>query len=148
MHRLDNFFAERPYLPHLRSHDNSLTQDAKPTGAPFAPPMDLYDNDKQYLIHLSLPGVFPEDLEVETDADLRLVTVKGVFRNPYEDMKENLRINERRNGAFERQIKFPKGTVVEEENISAKLTNGVLEISLKKVEGKEREVRRIKVECC
>ena len=131
--------------------DSSAPRGVREDGT-FTPELDLYDTVEAYILHLSLPGAKKPDLSITYSAARSSVTVSGVVTRPGvdEEMMGTLAIDERRVGAFEREVKLEDGTKIDEEGISAKLEDGVLRVTIPKMMQDEEEeyvdVKRIELD--
>lgn len=80
------------------------------------------------------------------------MTVSGVVTRPGvdEEMMGTLALDERKVGAFEREVRLEEGVKVDEDGISAKLEDGVLRVIVPKmmVEDEEEyvDVKRIELD--
>lgn len=92
------------------------------------PPIDIFETDEGLMLRADLPGVSPEDLELQVQ-DNRLTLFGRV--NYHLPEHAVLMHQEYQQGDFLRS--FILSDDVDHERISAKLTNGVLEVSLPKV---------------
>lgn len=103
----------------------------------LSPSVDVFDTTEAYVIHMSLAGAKKEDLGVNWDPDKSEVAVAGVIYRPGDEgFLKTLATEEREVGAFERKIKIG-GTPppnVDADNITAKMEDGVLIITVPKVE--------------
>jgi HSP20 family protein len=99
----------------------------------WLPPVDIQETDGGYTFRMDVPGLKPEDLEVELHEGI--LSIRG-SRNEEkrEEDKGYVRV-ERRQGSFARQFRVP--TSVRAENLSAKVAEGVLTIEVPKGEGPE-----------
>ncbi|MFO7178845.1 MAG: Hsp20/alpha crystallin family protein [Pseudomonadota bacterium] len=104
-------------------------------GVNRAPAVEVRGGDDEYVVHAELPGVKPEDVEVELQGNL--LTIKGERRTE----KSSSNGYERRYGAFSRTFLLPKDVKLDE--VTAELENGVLTVHLPKSE--EARTRRIEV---
>ena len=94
----------------------------------WQPQVDLYESDTEFVVLAEVPGVASEDFTL-TIHDRNLV-LEGQRRVPrHEDEVRHLQV-ERSYGFFRRNILLPGEVQVDP--ISAKLTNGVLEIVISK----------------
>lgn len=87
----------------------------------WAPPMDAYASDGKYVIRLDLPGVDPEDLDIQVEG--RVLTVKGDRKVETADHY----LQETVHGKFERAVRLPNG--VDADRVEARYENGVVEVS-------------------
>jgi len=92
----------------------------------WLPPLETYEKDGQYFVRLDLPGVDPKDVEVS--AEDGILTVKGERKNEDEGERGAHRYRETFYGTFQRQLTLPKG--IENDKITARYENGVLDISI------------------
>jgi HSP20 family molecular chaperone IbpA len=98
-------------------------------GLVFAPDVDIFETEMMITLLADLPGVRPEDLVI----DLRdnTLTISGdIF--PVEGGDEEDILIEYETGKYYRQ--FTLSEVIAQEKIDAKLTDGVLRLTLPKVE--------------
>jgi HSP20 family protein len=108
--------------------------------ADFTPSVDVFDTPARYIVHASLPGAKKSDLSIDYDAEESVLHLAGVVYRPgvNEDLHQGLVMEERGRevGVFEREIRFgtrvaPAFVIVDE--ISAKLEDGVLSVTLPKI---------------
>ena len=95
-------------------------------------PIDIRSTDKEVVIEASVPGFRPEEVEVSVDDDV--VTIKGEKAQETEDKQQGYIRKERYSGSFYRQISVPG---VHGEKAEADFVNGVLTVTLPKVEPKQ-----------
>jgi HSP20 family molecular chaperone IbpA len=109
----------------------------------FVPAADIYSTDATYKVYLSLPSADKESIELTYDPNTRELAVSGTLVRPSEfagldeeALKTVLIQGERKTGKFERKLKIPKdeGERILFEEAVAKFDNGVLELTLPKVE--------------
>jgi HSP20 family protein len=106
--------------------------------AGFVPPVDVYEDEKQIVLKLEVPGVKLEDLDIQLEN--QRLTVKGERRFESEEKAENFHRIERRFGSFTRSFTLPQ--TVDTANVTASSDAGVLTISLlKKVEALPKQVK-------
>lgn len=106
----------------------------------FVPPVDIFNTENTYVLHFALPGASKEDIGVHWDSEKSSVMVAGVVYRPgNEELLQSMVSNERKVGMFERSIELPPaGSDKKEEvdgfGITAKMENGILVITVPKVE--------------
>ncbi|KAK9379435.1 HSP20-like chaperone [Kockiozyma suomiensis] len=112
----------------------------------FVPAVDIYETDSAFFIHASLPGASPNAISVNFEPKTNEVVLAGEIKRPapFTDHTDSLRVSERRVGNFERRVRLGPSVKIISDNISAKLINGVLEVSVPKVA--ELPSRKITVE--
>ncbi len=96
----------------------------------FNPRVDLIEDEQKYYIIVELPGVSKEDVKISVNEE-RILTIKGEKKSLSNENSSYLR-TERLFGSFARNFALPEN--LDSEKISAKYNNGILEISLPKVE--------------
>ncbi|WP_457631821.1 Hsp20/alpha crystallin family protein [Oceanithermus sp.] len=105
--------------------------EARMGGADFgdwSPRIDVLDEDGAYRILADVPGVKPEDLELEEEG--RTITIAGVRHSP----EGRLLAGERPAGYFRRSLTLPEPVV--EGAAQASLKQGVLEVVIPKARGR------------
>jgi HSP20 family protein len=90
-----------------------------PVGS-WVPRIETYRKDNEYVVRLDLPGVNPDEVEVQVEGNL--LTIKGERKTE----TKNADYQETYYGKFERSVTLPQG--VEADKISAQYQQGVLEI--------------------
>ncbi len=104
----------------------------------WAPAVDIYETDNDVVVKAELPGVKKDEIGVEVKAGV--LTLRGERKFEKEVKEENYHRVERSYGSFLRAFTLP--TSVEEDKVSAKLAEGVLEIHLpKKAEAKPKQIK-------
>ena len=104
----------------------------------FIPEMDIYETEDDFEITLALPGMRKEDIEINLEGTT--LTISGERELQEDENKKYHRI-ESRFGSFKRTLPLPNA--IDEENINATYENGVLTITVPKLEkegGKQIEV--------
>ncbi|KAI0183262.1 HSP20-like chaperone [Xylaria flabelliformis] len=116
----------------------------------FVPPVDIFSAEKAYILHVTLPGAAKEDINVSWDGDK--VNITGVVHRPGNgELLGALVSSERKVGMFERSIKLPPPGSSENEDvdgygITAKMENGILIVTVPKVEKDWTEVHKVEIE--
>jgi HSP20 family protein len=119
-----------PFAPWLRDLNRLFTAEGAGTG--FVPPADVIVHDDGVTVHMDVPGLNPESLEIEIENDV--LTVRGERRPPAEiqDGERTVRRIERRFGRFERSLRVPRG--LDPNAIDAAMADGVLTLRIPKPE--------------
>ena len=108
----------------------------------WSPAVDIYETADDIIIKAEIPGVNKKDISVEVkDNSLYL---KGERKFKKEVKEENYHRMERSYGSFCRIFSLP--TSVKQDEIKAKFKNGVLQISIPKVEEETEKSVNIDVE--
>lgn len=121
-------------------NDGLLGADGQPRdGATTAwvPPVDIFEEDHAIRIAAEIPGVRPEDMKLTVENNV--LTVQGSKQQVAEERADRVHRYERTYGAFERSFTLP--TTVDANSIKASYENGVLTVTLPKVEkAKPRQI--------
>ena len=120
---------------------NNFFADAEaPLTGAFAPALDVEETDDGFTLHIELPGIAAEDVEVSMEENV--LTVAGE-RDFYEDKTtDGFRRVERRFGRFHRAVRLPDR--VDPDGVAATYRDGLLTITVPKAES--AKPRRIQVE--
>lgn len=98
--------------------------------AEWAPAVDIKEEEDRFVIHADIPGVNPEDIDVNMENGV--LTIKGEKNTEAKTEKENYKRVERIYGSFYRRFSLPE--TADNNAISAKAKNGVLDIVIPKRE--------------
>jgi HSP20 family protein len=110
--------------------------DASPQ-AVWRPRMDLIETEDSYRLHLDMPGMSREELNISYK-DNELVVSGERTSNRTDENEEFVRV-ERSFGQFRRSFTLPR--TVDADNISATYDNGVLTVTVPKTESvKPRQI--------
>lgn len=105
----------------------------------WAPVLDAFHTKDDFVIRLELPGVRPDEVDVEVHDNVLIIRGERHFEDEVEDGSFMRR--ERSYGRFERQILLPEGT--DTEAIQAGFDLGVLEVRVP--HPKALEPKKVKV---
>jgi len=107
----------------------------------WAPEIEVFDREGQYVVRADLPGLKKEDVRVEvTDNALIL---EGERRKEHEERREGFYRSERSYGRFSRAIPLPEG--VDTEHVKAEFKDGVLEVRLPAPRRQQQQRRQIEI---
>lgn len=126
MDRLFETFFGRPRA--------GLTEEA------WNPLVDIYETKDQLIVKAELPGIKPEEVEVNIVGDT--LTLKGERKQEKGVSEEGYYRREQVYGAFQRSLTLPQ--TVDPGKVKATFKNGILEVVLSKKE--EAKPKAIKVE--
>jgi HSP20 family protein len=108
--------------------------------ADWAPAVDVKEEKDRFVLLADVPGVDPKEIEVHMEKGV--LTIKGARNHETEKDREAYKRIERPRGSFYRRFSLPD--TADAERISAKSLNGVLEITIPKMEA--TKPRKITVE--
>jgi HSP20 family protein len=108
-------------------------------GEVAAPALDIYQTPSEIVVKAALPGVKPEDVNIDIIGDT--LTVRGESKAEKEVKREDYLYQERRYGAFSRSVVLPGG--LKSDKAEATMEDGVLTLTIPKAE--EVKPKAIKV---
>jgi HSP20 family protein len=94
----------------------------------WLPSVDVREEADRFVVNVDLPGVDKKDIEIV--ADKGVLTIKGERRAETKSTTASFERVERVSGTFVRRFTLPE--TAQAEAISAKQTNGVLEVTIPK----------------
>lgn len=115
------------------------TPDVTSTAA-WTPMVDIFEEPDALRITAEIPGVKPEDVKISVEGNM--LTIAGTKQQVAEEKAERVYRYERTYGTFERSFTLP--ATVDVERIKASYDNGVLHLTLPKVE--KAKPRLVKIE--
>ncbi|MEM8766452.1 MAG: Hsp20/alpha crystallin family protein [Pseudomonadota bacterium] len=105
----------------------------------WLPPVDIKETDENYTLHMDVPGLKPDDLDVELHDGV--LSIRGSRSEEKTETEKGYVRTERRQGSFSRQFRVP--THVQAEALKAEVKDGVLTIEVPK--GAEQGARKVVV---
>jgi len=130
LHRDLDRLADRRGI--TRNDDNAV--------ADWVPAVDIIEEKDRFLLRADVPGVVPEDINVSMDGGV--LNISGERHAENRDENAGVQRIERATGRFFRHFTLPE--TADAEGITAKCSNGILEVSIPKAP--EIQARRITVE--
>ncbi|TVR37865.1 MAG: Hsp20/alpha crystallin family protein [Nitriliruptor sp.] len=113
-------------------------QGASSAGA-FSPALDVEEDENAFTLHVELPSVNPDDVEVSLEENV--LTIAGERRFYDDKTADGFRRVERHFGRFHRSVRLPDR--VDANAVEANYHNGLLTITVPKAE--EAKPRRIQI---
>ena len=92
---------------------------------PSSFPMDAYRRGEEFLVHLDLPGVQSETIDVTVENQVLTIVAERYFE-PHEG--DEFIVSERPQGRFTRQLRL--GSTIDTDKIGASYDDGVLTLRL------------------
>jgi HSP20 family protein len=122
MHSLMDRFFNEPFF--------SAPQLWSQRGDNVPVPLDVIEEDGQFVVKASMPGVSPDEVEITlTD---NVLTIKGETKRESESNESNYHVRERQYGSFLRHLTLPMP--VNSDEVEATFENGILTLRLPKTE--------------
>ena len=101
----------------------------------WAPRIEAFQKDNQFIVRAELPGLKKEDVRVNvTDSS---ITIEGERKHEFEGDRDGMFHSERSYGSFYREIPLPDGAIGDKAEATFK--DGILEV---KLDAPPREVTR------
>lgn len=94
----------------------------------YVPPVDIYESEKELVLVADMPGVAPEDVEIDLHDDQ--LTIRGTITTE----GENERVLLREYGVGDYQRQFSLGQTIDQSKIEASMKDGVLKLTLPKAQ--------------
>jgi len=113
----------------------------QPSSLLWRPQVDVRETENALVVHAELPGLKKEDINV--DFHDGVLTLSGEKSQKKKEANERYHRVERSYGKFVRSFALPAG--FDSQNISASFDNGVLELTVPKLEEKQEERKRIEI---
>ncbi|UKZ80894.1 hypothetical protein TrVFT333_008659 [Trichoderma virens FT-333] len=162
-------FMAHPFFRNLRDQAERYTQpgarntDNADDGNTFSPPIDIFNTPDAFILHTALPGAKKDDIGVTWNPQTRSLRIAGVVHRPGDEafLQTLTSVRERRVGVFEREVKLPPEGEAEKKadgeeadldvdvdgfGITARMDEGVLIVTVPKVEKEWMEVRKVDIE--
>jgi HSP20 family protein len=139
MDRLFEDYFSRGWMRPFRWEWPSLGEMAKPFEGKM-PKVDVIDRDDEVVVKAELPGVEKKDLDVSVTETS--VTIKGTTSREEKEEKGDFYRCEISRGAYTRTVGLP--SYVDADKAKATFKDGVLELTLPKVEKSKRRSIEIK----
>ncbi|GBF23392.1 heat-shock protein Hsp20 [Candidatus Gastranaerophilus sp. (ex Termes propinquus)] len=108
----------------------------------WRPAIEVKESKDMYKIKAELPGMEKNDIDIEMHENY--IAIKGESKKCEEKEGENVYTSEFRYGKFYRSIPLEHPIIPDESK--AEFDKGILRISLKKIQEKEPEVKKLTIE--
>lgn len=120
-----------------------ITRDAASvvTGRAWSPAVELKGTDTEVILRAELPGIKPEDLDVQVTPDT--VAIAGEYKTESQSEDHNVFRSEFRYGSFRRVIPLP--SAIQNDQVKAEFKDGILTLTMPKVEAEQPKVVKVKL---
>lgn len=98
----------------------------------FSPKINISEKENQLIINAEIPGVKKENLKITLQDNI--LTIEGEKKNELEDSEIKYFLSERSYGSFKRSFTLQEN--IDSDKVEAKFIDGVLSITLSKIEEK------------
>lgn len=100
---------------------------------PFSPEVNVYDTPTAYIAVVALPGATSKAFKVDYHPSSHELIIKGNIEDKLNIGEKYLKITELKYGAFQRTVKFPVLPRIQDEEIKATYSNGLLQVKVPKL---------------
>jgi len=122
------------YFDDFSSHGFNITDS-------FSPRIDISEEKSHINVAAEIPGVKKENIKITLQDNI--LTIEGEKKKESEQKDKNFYRSERVFGTFKRSFTLP--SEVDSENVEAKFENGILNVTLKKLEAKVQSEKVIEL---
>lgn len=112
---------------------------ASPTATSL--PIDIFEREGKFIVRASVPGIAPENLDVQVEDNV--LTIRGEVKHEYESEDVKVYRREVSFGAFARSIRLPENLNIEA--VDAEFSNGFVTISIPRVEEVKPKALKVNV---
>ncbi|KLU84162.1 hypothetical protein MAPG_03207 [Magnaporthiopsis poae ATCC 64411] len=127
----------------------------------FTPPVDVFETASSWVVHVAVPGAKKEDMGIHWQAERSVLAISGVVYRPGDEaLQQGLVSSERKTGLFKREVRLPPSPSpsssspsaaatgkmdVDAKGIVARLEDGVLSITVPRVEKEWTDVLKVDI---
>jgi HSP20 family protein len=104
-------------------------------------PLDVTQKDDSIIVHASMPGVNPDDIDLSIENNV--LTIRGKTKNEKEHKEGDYLMRERRSGTFYRALRLPDS--LDTDHARPVYENGVLTIAFPRMESKKAKQLKVHV---
>jgi len=126
------FWRRSPLLIPGESKEGELMRYRRPL-------TDLKETENEFIMELEMPGITKDDIDIKVTEDTIEIKAEKKYEQKEEDKERGYFFQERKYQGFYRSIPLPAG--IKPEETEAKFDNGILEITMKKTEEKEKALK-------
>ncbi|MBR9998961.1 MAG: Hsp20/alpha crystallin family protein [Cyclobacteriaceae bacterium] len=105
------------------------------------PAVNLRENDDEYVVELAAPGMTKKDFNIELENDVLTISSERKDEAEDKDKEGNVYRKEFSYQSFQRSFRFPQD-LVNAEKINANYKDGILRLTLPKIEEKKVKPRK------
>ena len=98
-------------------------------------PLDIYEEGNNIVVKAPLPGIKPEDLNIEVHENV--LTISGEVKEEKERKEKDYHLRERGYGHFQRSVTLPEEVKVDQ--AEAEFSEGILTLTLPKTESAKKK---------
>ena len=107
----------------------------------WEPAYDIHEDDKNYYLSFDLPGISKDSIDISISNDTLIVS--GSRKSDSNHNDNYSRFNNIQYGSFEKSFNLPDN--VNQNKISAKMKDGVLDMVIKKSKNISKDIKKITI---
>tara|TARA_Y100001970_G_scaffold236144_1_gene295641 strand:- start:1785 stop:2222 length:438 start_codon:yes stop_codon:yes gene_type:complete len=107
----------------------------------YNPKFEVIDIDDAYILRGDFPGISKKDVNIEISDGV--LTISGERKNDYEDRKDSYNSSAVSYGKFSKSFNLPDD--IKENQINAKMKNGVLSLEIPRMAPVKPDVKKISI---
>lgn len=96
----------------------------------YQPKMNINETEDSYIIDMIVPGIASDDIDLRVENNILYISYQATSETEIKDDTRNYLSKEFEISSFTRSIRL--GNIADTDNISAKLSDGMLKISIPK----------------
>ena len=136
---LTSLMRTNGWLPTM--FEDFFNTDFMPRANTTAPAVNVKEDEKSYVMELAAPGIKKESCRVSINDDGNLcIAIENKMEHKDEDKKHHYLRREFSYSNYEQNYTLPED--VDKEGIAAKVENGILTVTLPKVEKEEKKAAK------
>ena len=124
-----------------RMFDRLIPRTTEADGFAFMPAVEMHDDPETITLKLELPGLNPNDLDIQATAEAVSITGERRFEKRSED--KGVTRTEFRYGRFQRVIPLPNR--IKHDQVKAEYKDGILTLTLPKADSEKAQVVKVSV---
>jgi len=124
-----------------RMFDRLMARPAEADTLAFVPAVEMHDDPETITLRLELPGLNPNDLDIQATAEAVSISGERRFEKRSED--KGVTRTEFRYGRFQRVIPLPNR--IKHDQVKAEYKDGILTLTLPKADSEKAQVVKVNV---
>jgi HSP20 family protein len=102
----------------------------------YTPPVDIFENNEEYLLYAEIPGASENDVDVTIEKNVLTITAKVNV-----DVPEGYRLFYSEYGIGDYKRSFELGNEIDQDKIEAIVKNGILKLRLPKIQPTVKKIQ-------
>jgi HSP20 family protein len=124
-----------------RLFDRLVARPTETEAFAFVPAVEMHDDPETITLRLELPGLNPQDLDIQATAEAVSISGERRFEKRSED--RGVTRSEFRYGRFQRVIPLPSR--IKQDQVKAEYKDGILTLTLPKADSEKAQVVKVSV---